>query len=56
MRKNKMLTTEEREVYGSKLVLILKELLGTKVIGNVQKASIKIEVNEPIEIEIKTLL
>ena len=54
--KAKLLTLIEREAQGKKIIKLLQELLGTKNIGIVQKASIKAEVNEPITIEMKILL
>lgn len=54
--KAKLLTPKEREAQGKKLTIFLQQLLGTKNIGIVQKASIKAEVNEPITIEMKILL
>lgn len=56
MEKTKLLTTDERYTHGKKLTEMLKVLLGTKNIGTVQKASIKIEVNEPIEVKLVTWL
>jgi len=56
MGKNKMLTEKERYAQGTKLISALKELLGAKNIGTVRKASIKMEVNEPIEVELKIWL
>lgn len=55
--KTKILSPEEREVQGKKLDKFLRALLGIK--GNkgmIQKASLTIEVNEPITIEMKILL
>jgi len=54
--KEKLLTVKEREEQGAKVIKLLKEILGAKKLGLVQKATIKAEVNEAMEIEIKTWL
>jgi hypothetical protein len=54
--KAKLLTPKEREAQGKKLIEFLQQLLGTKNIGLVQKVSIKSEVNELLEVEMRVLL
>ena len=50
-----MKTTDERYEVGNKVICLLKEIFNAKDLGIIKRASIKVEVNEPIVVELKTL-
>jgi len=50
-----MKTVDERYEVGDKVIRLLKEILDVKDLGRVQKALVKVEINEPIVVELKTL-
>lgn len=52
----RLLSVEERYAKAKELTKMAKKIFGAKKLGVVQKLSIKAEVNEPLEIELKTLM